>query len=47
MQDELTINETNAMEAVNKLEETAYTQADGKNSAWAKSWLLQGTNKPW
>lgn len=47
MQDELNINEKNAMEAVNKLEETAFTQADGKNSAWAKSWLLQGTNKPW
>ncbi|MEM1135181.1 MAG: SusD/RagB family nutrient-binding outer membrane lipoprotein [Bacteroidota bacterium] len=47
MQDELNINETNAMEAVNKLEETAFTQADGKNSAWAKPWLLQGTNKPW
>ena len=47
MDEELRINETNAMNAVNGLEETSFTQADGKNSAWAKFWLLQGTNKPW
>ena len=47
MQNELNINEQNAEAAVNRLQETAYTQADGKNSAWAKPWLLQGTNEPW
>ncbi|MBT28390.1 MAG: SusD/RagB family nutrient-binding outer membrane lipoprotein [Thalassobius sp.] len=47
MTDELLINSTNANEAVDALEETSYTQADGKNSAWAKFWLLQGTTKPW
>ncbi len=47
MQDELNINEQNAEAAVNRLQETAYTQADGKNSAWSKSWLLQDTGKPW
>ncbi len=47
MQDELSINAANATQALNSLEETAFSQADGKNSAWSKSWLLQGTNKPW
>ncbi|AWV97056.1 SusD/RagB family nutrient-binding outer membrane lipoprotein [Arcticibacterium luteifluviistationis] len=47
MQDELMLNEENATNAVNKLEETSYTQADGKNSPWAKFWVLQGTGKPW
>lgn len=47
MQDELNINADNANSAVNLLEETAYSQGDGKNSAWSKSWLLQGTGKPY
>ena len=47
MQEELTVNETNAMEAVNLLEETAFTSPDGKNSAWSKPWLLQGTGEPY
>ncbi|MCR9065392.1 MAG: SusD/RagB family nutrient-binding outer membrane lipoprotein [Cytophagales bacterium] len=47
MQSELMLNETNANNAVDKLEQTSYTQADGKNSAWSKFWLLQGTGKPW
>lgn len=47
MQDELNINTINATAAVNKLEETAFSQGDGKNSAWSKSWLLQGTGKPY
>ncbi len=47
MTKELDINTTNAENAVSLLEETAYSQADGKNSAWSKSWLLQGMNKPW
>lgn len=47
MQDELNINKTNANAALDKLEVTTYSQADNKNSAWSKSWLLQGTSKPW
>jgi hypothetical protein len=47
MQDELNINSKNANAAVDKLEVTSYSQADNKNSAWSKPWLLQGTGKPW
>jgi len=44
---ELDFNPANAQAAVEKLEETAYTPPDGKNSAWSKMWVLQGTGKPW
>src|SRR3546814_218148 len=47
MQDELTINRQHADQALERLEVTGHTQADGKNSAWSKPWLLQGTGKPW
>lgn len=47
MQDELMSNADNAEQALNNLETTGYTQADGKNSAWSKPWLVQGTGKPW
>ncbi len=47
MQDELNINRQNAEQALERLEVTAYSQADDKNSAWSKPWLLQGTGKPW
>lgn len=47
MQDELNINSTNAKAAVEKLEVTSFSQADNKNSAWSKPWLIQGTGKPW
>lgn len=47
MQDELRMNATNAEEAMELLEVTGYTQADGNNSAWSKPWVIQGTNKPW
>jgi hypothetical protein len=47
MQDELMLNQANAEQALNNLEVTSYTQADGKNSAWSKPWLIQGTGKPW
>lgn len=45
--DELQLNETNTRAAMGRLEVTAFSQADGENSAWSKPWLLQGTNKPW
>jgi hypothetical protein len=47
MKDELLLNEANAGEALNNLESTGYTRTDGKNSAWSKPWILQGTGKPW
>lgn len=47
MQDELRINAKNVTVALDKLEVSNYSQADGKNSAWSKPWLLQGTSKPW
>ncbi|WP_276371257.1 SusD/RagB family nutrient-binding outer membrane lipoprotein [Chryseolinea sp. H1M3-3] len=47
MQREITLNGDNAEQALNNLEVTGYTQADGKNSAWSKPWLIQGTGKPW
>ena len=47
MRDELNLNKANAGAAIEKLEPTANSQADGKNSAWSKPWLVQGTGKPW
>jgi len=47
MQNELSVNQKNAEEALKRIEKTIYSQADNENSAWSKSWLLQGTNKPW
>lgn len=47
MQDELSINRQHAEQALDRLEVTGYSQADEKNSAWSKPWLLQGTGKPW
>lgn len=44
---ELSSNEANANAAINKLEETRYSNVRGKNSQWSKMWLLQGTGKPW
>lgn len=47
MRDELNLNKTNSGAAVEKLETTVNSQSDGKNSAWSKPWLVQGTGKPW
>lgn len=47
MTDELRLNADNAENAMEQLEVTNFSQADGQNSAWSKPWLLQGTNKPW
>lgn len=46
-QNELSLNSDNSGAAVEKLEVTGYSQADGKNSAWSKPWVAQGTGKPW
>jgi hypothetical protein len=47
MLDERNLNKANANAAIDKLEPSKYSETDGKNSAWSKPWLLQGTTKPW
>ncbi|MGA0555229.1 SusD/RagB family nutrient-binding outer membrane lipoprotein [Larkinella sp. VNQ87] len=47
MLDERNLNKANADAALNRLELTPYSEADGKNSPWSKPWVLQGTGKPW
>lgn len=44
---ETNVNSANADAAINKLEATKYSTLRGKNSQWAKPWLIQGTGKPW
>lgn len=47
MRDELNLNKANSAAAIEKLEMTTNSQSDGKNSAWSKPWVVQGTGKPW
>ncbi|MCL4642103.1 MULTISPECIES: SusD/RagB family nutrient-binding outer membrane lipoprotein [Olivibacter] len=47
MQDEINMNGQHVQEALDRLSTTAFSQADGKNSAWSKCWLLQDTNNPY
>ena len=44
---ELDLNRENCDAAIDRLEETAFSEGDGKNSAWSKMWLLQGTGEPY
>ena len=45
---EISLNTANAAAAIEKLEPTAYKGSDvSNNSAWSKSWLLQGTGLPY
>lgn len=44
---ELQNNPTNSAAAIDRLQSTNFVGTDGKNSAWSKTWLLQGTNNPW
>jgi len=45
---EISKNTANAEAAISRLEATQYLGTDqSKNSAWSKSWLLQGTTKPY
>ena len=46
-ENELLYNPDNTKIAIDNLEETTYTASDGKNSNWSRTWLLQGTDKPW
>jgi hypothetical protein len=45
--DEMDYNPDNTQAAIESLEATAYSAEDGKNSAWSKMWVLQGTGKPY
>ncbi|PHN06268.1 SusD/RagB family nutrient-binding outer membrane lipoprotein [Flavilitoribacter nigricans] len=45
--DEIDYNPENAAAAISNLQETSFTAPDGKNSAWSKIWVLQGTGKPY
>lgn len=47
MLDERNLNKTNTETAMGRLEQTTYSEADGKNSPWSKPWVVQGTGKPW
>ena len=44
---ELDLNRENCEVAIDRLEETSFSEGDGKNSAWSKMWLLQGTGNPY
>ena len=44
---ELQNNPTNSAAAIALLQSTDYVSGDGNNSSWSKTWLLQGTSKPW
>jgi hypothetical protein len=44
---ELSSNSANAQVAIDQLQSTPFNGPDGKNSAWSKFWLIQGTGKPW
>jgi len=46
--DEISKNTQNAEAAISRLEPTQYKGTDvSNNSAWSKTWLLQGTGKPY
>ena len=45
--DETLRNESNANDAIDRLEETEYSNLRGADSQWSKPWIIQGTGKPW
>ena len=45
--DEKNRNNTNYLNAISGLEETAFTAQDGEDSSWSRFWLLQGTGLPY
>lgn len=46
-QNELNRNTANSSTAINNIENNFSNDPRGKNSQWGKSWLVQGTGKPW
>jgi len=47
MQDEILLNPNNVNNAIDGLEQSSFAAPDPKNSAWSKTWLLQGTGFPY
>lgn len=45
-EDEVNFNRDNAEVAINRLQETSFA-VEGKNSPWAKMWLIEGLDIPW
>ena len=45
--DEMNYNAENTDMAIEQLETTVFSAEDGKNSAWSKCWVLQGTGLPY
>ena len=45
--DEMDYNPDNSQAAINLLETTTFSAEDGENSAWSKTWVLQGTGLPY
>jgi hypothetical protein len=45
--DELNNNKVNSQAAIEKLEITPYSGSIGKNSVYSRTWVLQGTGKPY
>jgi hypothetical protein len=44
---EMDYNPDHSQSAIELLETTEFSAEDGKNSAWSKMWVLQGTGKPY
>ncbi len=44
---EINVNAANASAAIDRLSTTPYSTLRGKNSQWAKPWIIEGTGKPW
>ena len=47
LNEDLATNTDNAEAAIENLETTSFSSPDPKNSAWSKTWLLQGTGFPY
>ena len=47
MINEIDLNPVNTETAIQNLQTTQFSGADEGNSAWSKTWLLQGTGEPW
>ncbi|MDO8966058.1 MAG: SusD/RagB family nutrient-binding outer membrane lipoprotein [Algoriphagus sp.] len=44
---EINFNNNEVTKAINRLEVTPYEGGRGANNQWSKTWITQGTNKPW
>jgi hypothetical protein len=44
---EINFNNEEVTKAISRLEVTPYERGRGANNQWSKTWVIQGTNKPW